>query len=419
MVYGLSEYWYSWTGNPEDIGRDFIHNLGVPSNKQILPPKLFTRFFLAQDAAIPGPTDILVRREALDREGGFEEIFRGAYEDEVFYAKVCLHEPIVAVNTCWDRYRQHPNSSNSIVQKSRQEYSTRRFFLNWLSGYLKEQSFKDAEILQALRKEIWRCRHPNMSQLRKDGQDLMLRIVRRMLPLPFRSWIWAKLKGTTQCPPVGWVRLGDMRRLTPISRTFGYDRGMPIDRYYIEKFLADYQQDIKGHVLEIQDATYTRKFGGNRVLKSDVLHIEPGNPGITIVADLTCADQIPSNSFDCIILTQTLQFIYGVRPALHTLFRILNPGGVLLATIPGLCSISRYDMERWGHYWGFTTLSARRLFEEVFPTEYVKINAFGNVFSAAAFLYGMATEELRRSEIEFFDPDYEVIIAIRAVKPEL
>jgi len=189
MLYGLSEFWYSWTDSPQGNPRDFVHHLGVPSDTLFQPPALLTRFFFAQDAAIPGPTGVLVRREAIDRLGGFEDAFRGAYEDEVFYAKVCLNAPVFAVDTCWDRYRQHPNSSNSIMERDREEYSARLFFLNWLEGYLAEQGVKDVEIWRRLRKELWRCRHPTLARLWQSRHHLMRRVARRTLPLFVRDWL--------------------------------------------------------------------------------------------------------------------------------------------------------------------------------------------------------------------------------------
>jgi SAM-dependent methyltransferase len=214
------------------------------------------------------------------------------------------------------------------------------------------------------------------------------------------------------------VSFGCLRRLTPISREFGFDRGLPVDRYYIENFLARQADDILGRVLEIGDNSYTRKFGGDRVTKSDVLHVVEGNPKATIVADLTSADHIPSDSFDCFILTQTLQFIYDVRAALKTLYRILKPGGVVLATFGGISQIAN---DQWGDYqcWGFTTLSARRLFEEVFPTANVKVETYGNVLAAISFLQGLAVEELCQEELEHCDHNYELIITVRAMKPEV
>jgi ubiquinone/menaquinone biosynthesis C-methylase UbiE len=123
-----------------------------------------------------------------------------------------------------------------------------------------------------------------------------------------------------------------------------------------------------------------------------------------------------SSTFDCIIFTQTLQYIYNVRAAVGTLYRILKPHGILLATLPGITQISRYDMDRWGEYWRFTSLSARRLFEEWFPSTEVMVHAYGNVLVATAFLQGLAVEELRKEELDYLDPDYEVLVTVRAAK---
>jgi SAM-dependent methyltransferase len=203
-----------------------------------------------------------------------------------------------------------------------------------------------------------------------------------------------------------------------MSRQFGFDRGRPVDRYYIEQFLAAHRADIQGRVLEVEDDSYTRRFGGSRVVSVDILHVS-GSDRATVVADLTQADHIPSASFDCIILTQTLQFVFDVVAALTTVERILRPGGVVLATLPGISQVSRYDMDRWGHFWSFTTESARRLFQRHFPASGVEVEAHGNVLAATAFLYGIASEELRERELEFTDADYQVVITVRAVKPRL
>jgi len=236
-------------------------------------------------------------------------------------------------------------------------------------------------------------------------------IRRRMVSL------YHRVQRFTRRPPGGSVNLGNLHRLTPISRHFGIDRGQSIIRYYIERFLLTHASDIKGHVLEIEDDAYTRKFGGDRVIKNDVLHVEEGSPMATIVADLTCADHIPADTYNCIIFTQTLQFIYDVRAAIRTLYRILKHGGVLLATSHGISQISRYDMDRWGEYWRLTTLSARFLFEEVFPEENIEVQAHGNVLAAISFLHGLAAEEFTKQELDYHDPDYELIITIKAVKP--
>jgi hypothetical protein len=204
--------------------------------------------------------------------------------------------------------------------------------------------------------------------------------------------------------------------LEPVSRVFGFDRGKPIDRYYIEAFLQERAADIRGTALEIGDREYTRRFGGTAVSCSEVLHAVIGNPETTIVGDLATGKGIADETFDCIILTQTLPFIYDMRQAVVHCMRGLKTGGVVLATMPGISQISRYDMDRWGDYWRFTDASARRLFEGVFGTGNVQVQSHGNVLVACAFLRGLAAEELKLSELAYHDPDYQVIICVRAQK---
>jgi SAM-dependent methyltransferase len=234
----------------------------------------------------------------------------------------------------------------------------------------------------------------------------VLRRIRRRLP----GW-----RPGQPGPAVGEVRFGSLRRVTPISTEWGYDRGLPIDRYYIEGFLARNAADVRGRVLEIGEDAYTRRFGGARVVRSDVLDVSAANERATFVADLTRADHVPSDSFDCVILTQTLQLIYDVRAALATVHRVLKPGGVVLASVPGITNISHTEWAgSW--YWAFTVFSARRLFEEVFPSGAVRAESHGNVLAACAFLYGLAVREMRPEELDHHDPDYEVSITIRAAK---
>jgi len=247
--------------------------------------------------------------------------------------------------------------------------------------------------------------------VKKAGYGLL----KAILPVSVRRRL-LQWRGFAYNPPVGHVQFGDLRRVTPLSQQFGYDRGLPIDRYYIEGFLDCHRQDIRGHVLEIGDDAYTREFGGEQVVTNDVLHVVEGNTMATIVADLTCADHISSNTFDCIILTQTLHLIYDIRSAVQTPHRILKPGGILLATVPGISQISQ---DEWGEswYWAFTILSIQRLFEERFPVENINVQAYGNVLAATGFLQGLAVEELNQRELDYYDPHYQVLITLRAVKP--
>ena len=213
-----------------------------------------------------------------------------------------------------------------------------------------------------------------------------------------------------------WVRWGSLDRATPISAHWGHDRGQPIDRYYIERFLAGHADDIQGRVLEVGDARYTKQFGASRVTRSDVLHALPGNPDATFVGDIAQADDLPGDAFTCLLFTQVLQYVFEVRAAVRQMHRILAPGGVALVTVPGIIKADQGAMERWPDCWRFTSQSAHRLFEDTFGAGNVRVEAFGNVRAAVATLHGLAREDLRAADLDLRDPHYEVTIGVRAVK---
>jgi len=211
------------------------------------------------------------------------------------------------------------------------------------------------------------------------------------------------------------VNLGDLNRTTPFSTQFGYDRGGPVDRYYIENFLAENASLIKGRILEIGDNEYTLKFGGDKIEKSDILHIDDSNKKATFIGDLSDAPHLPSDSFDCIVLTQTLHLIYDYKAAIETCYRVLKPNGTLLLTVPGISHIAQ---DEWRKYWlwAFTNASMERIMQEHFPGNNVSINTYGNVLVASAFLYGMGLPEMKKEQMDYHDPHYQVIITVRATK---
>lgn len=207
-----------------------------------------------------------------------------------------------------------------------------------------------------------------------------------------------------------------LTRLEPVSRTFGFERGRPIDRWYIERFLAAHAADVRGRVLEVAEATYTQCYGGDDVERCDVLHAAPGNPQATIVGDLTTGEGIPPAAFECFVMTQTLPFIYEVAQAVRGAHRLLKPGGVVLASVSGMSQVSRVDQRDWGDWWRFTSQGTRRLFADVFGDDAVQVTAHGNVLTACAFLYGLAAEDLTHAQLAHRDPDYELVTTVRAVK---
>lgn len=209
-------------------------------------------------------------------------------------------------------------------------------------------------------------------------------------------------------------KLGDLRRTTPLS-TWGSSRGGSIARVYIGQFMEHHADDIRGRALEIAGDEYLRRYG-KRVSQTDILDVLPDNPKATIIADLADAPNIPDNTFDCVLVTQVLSWIYDVRAPLRTAHRILVPGGVLLATTPGIARIAPVESKLFGEWWHFTSMSAKRVTEEVFGAGNVEIRAFGNVLSAAGFLFGLGQYDLTPEELAVHDPAFEVVVGIRAVK---
>ncbi len=212
--------------------------------------------------------------------------------------------------------------------------------------------------------------------------------------------------------PVVW---GTFRRLSPLSDVWGRDRGTPVDRYLIERFLERHARDVRGRVLEVADRTYTDRIGLG-VAASDVLDLDPANPRATIVGDLVSGTGIPVAAFDCCVITQTLQYVADLPAAIATLHRALAPGGVVLATIPTLSRIGRN--EAWPDYWRLTPAGARLAFERVFGTGNVEVEAAGNVLLGIAFLAGVSAEELRPEELETVDPAFPILALVRGRRPD-
>ncbi len=239
--------------------------------------------------------------------------------------------------------------------------------------------------------------------------------IKKLIPSNILKSFQKKHKTTSTAPLTGKVNLGSLNRTSPISTEFGYDRGGPLDRYYIEKFLKESSPLIKGQVLEIGDNAYTLKFGGTKLTKSDILHVDDSNEQATFIGDLSNAPHIPSNTFDCIVLTQTLHLIYDYKAAIETCYRILKPGGTLLLTVPGISHIAQ---DEWGKYWlwSFTDVSMQKIMGEYFDEDKISIKTYGNVLVASAFLYGMGLPEISKEKLDHHDPHYQVIITVGAVK---
>ena len=263
-------------------------------------------------------------------------------------------------------YRRHPGSSTALAQRDGTydpggPSSSHEAFLRWVARRpeLQEPSHEHRELREQLAEALAPYDRP-------PAAPSATARLRGLVPAPVRPVLRRGLRGLARrVPRPALTDVWPLRRLAPVSREFGFDRGLPVDRYYIESFLRAHAQLVAGRVLEVGDDAYTRQFGGARVTRSDVLNVDAAIPGTTLVADLADAAHLPSASFDCLVVTQTLHLVYDLTAAARTLHRILRPGGTLLLTVPGISPVST---DRWAEtwYWSLTPHAARRLFAEAF-----------------------------------------------------
>lgn len=197
----------------------------------------------------------------------------------------------------------------------------------------------------------------------------------------------------------------------PVSRDFGMGRGKAIDRYYIEHFLEENKELIRGDCLEIAENTYTLQYGKDKVERSYMLHLE-GWGDNRIKGNLETGEGIESEKYDCAIITQTLMFIFDMKKVASNIYRMLKKGGSALLTVSGISQISRYDADLWGSYYGFHEDAMRELFEPLFGKENVTVHTHGNVKTAVAMLCGLCQEDLCEADFQVEDRDYPVVVSV-------
>lgn len=375
---------------------------------------------------------VLYSRRHLLAAGGFDVTLRRC-EDYDVYLRMSRMYPVANHHQTVAEYRRHGTnmSLNHLemlrwVQRVLERYrpagrsgpaaaAWRQGQANWLHNYFYQIVVArggDGRRLAVVHRIVDAVRaSPALT-----GRYLIQRLLKGALP-PGVIFTLKRLTGRRPPPLVGRVRFGDFNRTSPISPDFGFDRGTPVDRHYIEAFLAAHRGDIRGRALEVGDASYCRRFGTG-IVRQDVLHLAAGNPEATIVGDLSVPGTLPEQAFDCLVITQTLQFIYDMHAAVAEMHRALKPGGVLLLTCPG---ISQVDHGRsWGasSCWSINRPAAERMFAEVFGAANVVVGVRGNVYAAVCLLEGLALEEVDAAKLEVPDVSYPVIVTVRARKPE-
>ncbi|WP_460451793.1 glycosyltransferase [Alsobacter sp. SYSU BS001988] len=365
---------------------------------------------------------VLFRKEAITEVGGYDPALRMCEDYDIFLriaqsgAHIRSHANVVAEyyiheSNMSNRYAKMLGSALSVHRRYRPAESDAVRWSAWESGrrawigyYLSQalHSKRPTEFASTLIVAI----RSEPARTAKYAAEFFSKTVFLLPPKARRS------------PPRRSKRridFGAFCKPWPISLDFGWDRGTPVDRYYIGEFLAANKLDIKGVVLEVGDSQYSTRYGGQNISKQEILHVDSANASATIVGDISANDVLPKCAFDCIVLTQTLQFVFCFENALKNIYEALRPGGVLLLTVPG---ISQIDRGEWGHqwYWSFTSPSITTLLTRVFGYGNVCVSQFGNVYAAIAMLEGLAIEDTQSELLAINDAAYPVIVTARAEK---
>lgn len=427
--------WYSWTGTAEDRDRDVARELKTERDTLLRPPRLFCEF-LRNGGALPGINSLLIRRAVIEAVGGSDERFRGAYEDQVLMTKLALTSPVYIASGCHDRYRQHADSQTAVDARNGEyhpylPHRLRRPFLEWVASYVDEHSIEDAEVRRVIDDELRPYRSRTAfasrwmrqalasarSEVRWRVERGVRHLTREYLPTALHAWASRRVYGAAYRPPHRLVDFGSLRRLTPVSRGGGSERGRAVSTYYLDAVMRQHADDIRGCVLEAGDGAYARRFGGHRVSRIDVFGEYAGALEVTHTGTLENASHIPSNAFDCVIIPHALHLVHDTTAALRAVYRILRPGGVALITVPGIVDAPAGE-PRARPRWSFTVASLHRLASEALPEAHLTVEPHGNVLTTIALLHGISADELSREELDAADVDYPVIIAIRASKPD-
>jgi glycosyltransferase involved in cell wall biosynthesis len=196
MVYGSTLIWYSWNNNPGEIQQDRRSKLGVKSDTLVSQPKMIP-LFLNHQAETPGTCSVLIRSQLVREVGGFNESFRGMYEDQVFFYKICLRAPVYVESGCWDKYRQHHDSACHIATE-KEFYDPDGGpslayvnFLLWVEQYFVQEQIQNLVIWWELHKELWMNQYPFLfAFINLINRIKLITLIKRMLKLTANNMIF-------------------------------------------------------------------------------------------------------------------------------------------------------------------------------------------------------------------------------------
>lgn len=225
----------------------------------------------------------------------------------------------------------------------------------------------------------------------------------------------------TTWPLLRHLRTIPFRRLQPFGG--GRSSGLSIIRYYWADFLEQHQADIRGHALEIGETTTIRQYGGDQLTQADALDLAAHTPEVRVVADLSRADHVPGDTYDCFVVQFTTAVIYDLDAFVYHAIRLLKPGGVLLINFWCVDFYLHRGLDMgtgaplYMYHWS-TPIGIHNLLHnlDLRATDY-QLQVYGNLMARMAFLLNVPAHELTAQERNHVDPGQPLLICARIVKP--
>jgi len=369
--------------------------------------------FIKNFSQTPVPGATILKRDIVERIGGWENKFRKNYTDQAFFIKILCDAKTFVSHDVFLLYRCHSESSSMISVQSGQFKKNEIFFFEWLLLYLRSYEFRGKEEVLQYSAEMIKNNEDIGSQSKINNQPLRILLQKaKKIPRKARTLSRIIFRIIFRLIPKNIYRHFLHQGVRPHSEQYGADRGTEIARYYTECFLEKNKAHFQGNCLEFQEPTYLLKYADRLNCKFDIIHLDDSNFLASIVADLTKPNRIPSDYFDCIICTHVLHIIFEMPDFLAGIKRILKPGGYLFLTVPGI-SMCDYS---WHELWRFTEEGIQLLLEQHFEKDSVQVEGFGNSLVAAGQIRGLSKEEFSIKELSSYDGRFAVEICARAQK---
>lgn len=305
VVIGGAWRWHGWTGEHADSALDRLADIpDAVTHTVIEPPALLADIYRSADAfRMPVICSVLIARAALLRVGGFDNSFRGLYEDQVLYAKIALQLRAVVDPRPMALYRQHDSSVCRVAMDSGEWQWTgpsepQRQFVEWLRTYIIENVGGDIASLDVVRRNL-------------EPDDLALLGSLGEAPQPSQRPIPETVRRA--------VRRVRRRRRPSVWTT-------TVVGHWSEQFLAPTAHSIDGATLVIVARGDDRPWVGAPPV------------GVFIDGATRRTWSVAVNSgkrYDRLVVPIAVATTVGIAALLEGVGRLVVPGGAALLVVPG------------------------------------------------------------------------------------